>query len=56
MNGLPPALKMNVLKSLSSKMRAPKQDKPLGARLQRKVDPDYMPHRKYNLTNKLFKS
>lgn len=56
MKGLPPASKMNVLKNLSSKMRSPKQEKPMGARLERKVDPDYMPHRKYNLTSKLFKS
>lgn len=38
-------------------MRSPKAEvKPVGARLQRKIDPDYMAHRKYNLTNKLFKS
>lgn len=58
MNYLPPQLKIKALKGLSQKMKMPKLGTPseggIGAQLERKVNPDYSPLRKRNLTKRLF--
>jgi len=61
---LTPSIKIGVLKGLSSKMRSPKSQmdsfkepklkSDFNAKLERKVNPDYEIHRKYNLNKKLY--
>jgi len=59
MNQLPSNIKINVLKGLGKKLlKSPalktKLEKPVTARVQKEVNPDYFSKRKTSLTGKLF--
>ena len=44
----------NLLPKLPAGGVKPPSDEPVTARLQRKINPDYMPKRQFGLTNKLY--
>lgn len=54
MKSLSPEFKIKALKGLSTKQMSP-NIKGVSAQLKRKVNPDYMPNRKRDLTSRLYK-
>lgn len=62
-NSLEMPRKINALRGLSMKMKSPQASMAMfkspkiaeiGTRVKREIDPDYLPHHKLGLTNKLF--